>query len=113
MFGQLIASGVMKAAETQYATSPLGYKLSYVLQWIWPVSVIIGIHLAPESPWLLVRKGKMEQARKSPEKVLSLPESEKKDVADMMIKRIRMTIEKEKMKTSTLRIFSGQYGVKY
>lgn len=101
VFGQLIASGVMKASQQQYAASSLGYKLPFALQWIWPVPLIVGIYLAPESPWWLIRKGKMEQARNSTERVLSLPAPEKEDMAGIMVKKIRMTIEKEKMKTST------------
>lgn len=34
------------------------------MQWIWPVPLIIGIALAPESPWWLVRKGRKEDAKK-------------------------------------------------
>jgi SP family general alpha glucoside:H+ symporter-like MFS transporter len=34
-------------------------------QWIWPVPIIIGVLFAPESPWWLVRRGRIEDAKKS------------------------------------------------
>jgi SP family general alpha glucoside:H+ symporter-like MFS transporter len=40
-------------------------RVPFALQWMWPVPLIIGISLAPESPWWLVRKGRHEDARKS------------------------------------------------
>lgn len=39
------------------------YRIPYALQWIWPVPLIIGIFLAPESPWWLVRKERYEEAK--------------------------------------------------
>lgn len=32
---------------------------------MWPVPLIIGILFAPESPWWLVRKGRLEDAKRS------------------------------------------------
>jgi len=42
-----------------------GYRIPFALQWIWPVPLIVGCILAPESPWWLVRKGRTEDAIKS------------------------------------------------
>ncbi|KAI7002333.1 sugar porter family MFS transporter [Hortaea werneckii] len=49
VIGQFLSSAVLKGVSGQ--TGPLGYKIPYGLQWIWPVPLIIGIALAPESPW--------------------------------------------------------------
>jgi SP family general alpha glucoside:H+ symporter-like MFS transporter len=38
-------------------------------QWIWPVPLIIIAFLAPESPWWLVRKGRIPEARRSLERL--------------------------------------------
>ena len=35
------------------------------MQWVWPPFLIAGIFFAPESPWWLVRKGRMEDAKRS------------------------------------------------
>lgn len=37
----------------------------YAIQWVWPVPIIVGVFLAPESPWWLVRKGRVEDAKKA------------------------------------------------
>ena len=35
------------------------------LQWIWPIPLILVSFFAPESPWWLVRKGRIEEARQN------------------------------------------------
>ncbi|KAK7449921.1 hypothetical protein CaCOL14_010142 [Colletotrichum acutatum] len=63
VIGQLIASGVLRGVITR--TDEWGYKIPFALQWMWPVPLIIGIFFAPESPWWLIRKERLDDARKS------------------------------------------------
>ncbi|GJC83303.1 general alpha-glucoside permease [Colletotrichum liriopes] len=63
VMGQLIASGVLRAMIQR--TDEWGYKIPFALQWMWPIPLIIGIFLAPESPWWLVRKERLEDAKAS------------------------------------------------
>lgn len=63
VMGQFIGSGVMRAMLTR--TDKWGYKIPFALQWVWPIPLIIGIYLAPESPWWLVRRGRIDDAKKS------------------------------------------------
>jgi SP family general alpha glucoside:H+ symporter-like MFS transporter len=36
-----------------------------MLQWVWPIPLLIGVYFAPESPWNSVRRGKLDEAKAS------------------------------------------------
>ncbi|KAB8227423.1 hypothetical protein ETB97_009443 [Aspergillus alliaceus] len=61
--GQLIGIGVIKAMINR--DDEWAYRIPYGLQWMWPLPLLIGIFLAPESPWWLVRKGKTQEAKRA------------------------------------------------
>ncbi|KAK7995353.1 hypothetical protein PG990_014126 [Apiospora arundinis] len=61
--GQEIGIGVIMG--NLWRTDEWAYRIPYALQWMWPVPLIVGIYFAPESPWWLVRKGKLEDAKRS------------------------------------------------
>ncbi|KAF7330070.1 MFS general substrate transporter [Mycena kentingensis (nom. inval.)] len=61
--GQVIGIGVIKSQLGR--TDQWAYRIPYALQWMWPPILFIGIYFAPESPWWLVRRGRLEDARKS------------------------------------------------
>ncbi|KAM0279953.1 hypothetical protein ACHAQK_002146 [Fusarium lateritium] len=63
IIGQLISAGVLKGLSTR--TDEWGYKIPFALQWIWPVFLIPLIWMSPESPWYLVRMGRLEEAEES------------------------------------------------
>ncbi|KAL3476210.1 general substrate transporter [Aspergillus californicus] len=60
VLGQLIASGVLKGLMTR--TDQWAYRIPFAIQWVWPVPIFIGVYLAPESPWWLIRKDRREDA---------------------------------------------------
>ncbi|KAF9893863.1 hypothetical protein FE257_010033 [Aspergillus nanangensis] len=68
--GQLIGVGVITSMIDRQ--DEWAYRIPYGLQWMWPLPLFIGIFLAPESPWWLVRKGKTEEAKKSLLRLTSL-----------------------------------------
>ncbi|KZL84062.1 maltose permease mal61 [Colletotrichum incanum] len=43
----------------------LGWKVPYAVQWVWVVPLFIVGFCCPESPWYLIRKGRIEDAEKS------------------------------------------------
>ncbi|KAI6780334.1 Maltose permease-like protein [Emericellopsis cladophorae] len=61
--GQLIGVGVIYSMLDR--TDQWAYRIPYGLQWMWPLPLAIGIFCAPESPWWLVRKGRVDDAKKS------------------------------------------------
>ena len=56
-----------------------------------------GIFFAPESPWFLVRKGRLEQAKHALERLLSQSEHipDKSIISQSMLTKIQMTIKEE------------------
>ena len=73
--GLFLAAGVVRASIT--VDSQWGWRLPYMLQWIWPVPLFLAALAGPESefiqlnlmtlmigPWWLVRKGRTEDAKK-------------------------------------------------
>ncbi|KNG85211.1 MFS alpha-glucoside transporter [Aspergillus nomiae NRRL 13137] len=69
VLGQLLASGVLKGLANR--TDQWAYRIPFALQWIWPIPIFIGVFLAPESPWWLVRKDRREDAVKAVKRLTS------------------------------------------
>ena len=63
IIGQFIAAGVL--AGLVHRTDQWGYRIPFAIQWIWPAFLIPILTFAPESPWHLVRVGRLEEAERS------------------------------------------------
>ncbi|KAK5087458.1 hypothetical protein LTR70_009195 [Exophiala xenobiotica] len=63
IIGQFISAGVLRGCV--HIRGPWGYRIPYALQWFWPIWLIPLIWFAPESPWHLVRKNRLEEAERS------------------------------------------------
>ena len=107
VMGQLIAAGVLRgflARSDQWA-----YRVPFMIQWIWPLPILVGSIFAPESPWWLVRRGRLEDAKAS---LLALT-SKKSDVpfnVDDTVAMMKQTTELELAMaegTSYLACFKG------
>lgn len=59
--GQFLASGILRGLINR--PDEWAYRIPFALQWIWPTPVLIACWFAPESPWFLVRKDRIEEAR--------------------------------------------------
>ncbi|KAL1878535.1 hypothetical protein VTK73DRAFT_7876 [Phialemonium thermophilum] len=61
--GQFIAAGVLEGLIDR--PDQWSYRIPFAIQWIWPVPLIVGCFLMPESPWYLVRRDRLEDAKHS------------------------------------------------
>ncbi|KAG9496179.1 hypothetical protein J7337_012760 [Fusarium musae] len=73
VMGKMISFGVL-TSMLKYPTE-WSYRIPFAIQWGWPPFMIVAIYLAPESPWWLVRKGRIEQAEKSLRRLCCAPDS--------------------------------------
>lgn len=105
--GQVIGIGVIKSMLGR--TDQWAYRIPYALQWMWPVPLLIGIFMAPESPWWLVRKGRTEEAKKSLLRLTSLNRETDFDADETISMMVHTTALEEKITTgaSYLDCFRG------
>lgn len=103
-----IGSIIVGAVTYHYNTydSVNAYKIPIALQWMFPTPLMILIFIAPESPWWLVRKGRLEEAAKAAQRLgrksmISNPQ----ETVDMMRRVINM--EASAKKPGFLELFKG------
>ncbi|EEH49168.2 uncharacterized protein PADG_05247 [Paracoccidioides brasiliensis Pb18] len=63
VIGQFTANGI--SAATHGLDNHWAYSAPFATQWFWPAVILAGLFFAPESPWWLVRKGRLEDAENS------------------------------------------------
>ncbi|KAF2093605.1 sugar transporter [Rhizodiscina lignyota] len=93
VFGQLCGSGVLRAMLLR--NDQWAYRIPFGLQWMWPVPLIIGISFAPESPWWLVRKNRLEDAKAALLRLTSVDKDPDFDV-DKTVTLMAVTVAQEK-----------------
>lgn len=98
-FGIVISSGVQRAALAINPESNLGWQLPFMLQWVWPVPLLIGAYFAPESPWNAVRRGNLDQARDSLRRLRQTATTEEDDV-ESILAYIVYTTQREEAETA-------------
>ncbi|KAH9836017.1 general alpha-glucoside permease-like [Teratosphaeria destructans] len=92
VIGQLIANGII--AGTSKLDSHWAYSAPFAAQWFWPLIILVGCPFAPESPWWLVRKGRLEDAEKSLRQLASVNVDVKPTLA-MIVETDRLEQELE------------------
>lgn len=93
VIGGLLSTGILTGLmknETQW-----GYRIPFALQWIWPIPIMTATLLAPESPWWLVRQGRVEEAKEAIRKITTPTEGVSFDL-DAHVEMMVVTNEYEK-----------------
>ncbi|PNY26296.1 Uncharacterized protein TCAP_03766 [Tolypocladium capitatum] len=63
VIGQFLSTGVLRGLLSR--PDDWAWRIPYAIQWVFPPPIILGVLFAPESPTWLVKKGRLEDARKS------------------------------------------------
>lgn len=63
VIGQLVAAGVLQGLVDN--TTIWAFRIPFGIQWVWPVPLFILALFAPDSPWWLVRRGRLTDAGRS------------------------------------------------
>lgn len=93
--GQEIGIGVIMG--NLWRTDEWAYRIPYALQWMWPVPLLIGIYLAPESPWWLVRREKLDEAKKALLRLTSLDKETGFDADETIAMMVHTTALEQKI----------------
>lgn len=100
--GILLSSGVIRAVAG--LEGDLGWRLPFIIQWVWPLPLLIGAYVAPESPWNSVRRGKNDEARRNLIRLYGdMPEREQR--VEQTLAYITYTTEIEKAETADASFF--------
>lgn len=69
VIGQFVAAGVLEGLVNN--TTQWAYRVPFAVQWAWPLPLFVLALLAPDSPWWLIRKGRVGDAEKSLQRLSS------------------------------------------
>ncbi|KAL2869032.1 putative MFS maltose transporter [Aspergillus lucknowensis] len=102
--GSIIVGGI--TYHYQSKPDPSAYRMPIALQWMFPTPLAILLFIAPESPWWLVRQGRLAEAEKSIKRLGRASANENPaDTVAMMRRTIEL--EKTQKKPSLIELWKG------
>ncbi|KAL4978267.1 general substrate transporter [Aspergillus desertorum] len=102
--GSIIVGGI----TYHYQSKPdsTAYRIPIALQWMFPTPLAILLFIAPESPWWLVRKGRLAEAEKAVKRLGRRSANENPADAVAMMRRT-IELEKTEKKPSLIELWKG------
>jgi SP family general alpha glucoside:H+ symporter-like MFS transporter len=82
--GQFISFGVL-AALTNREHDPWSWRIPIAVQWVWPAIIFPLVLFAPESPWWLVRRGRIQEAENQIMRLSNVDNAGAKQAVALMI----------------------------
>lgn len=93
--GQFIGAGVLQGLLSR--DNQWSYRIPFAIQWVYPVPLFFICLVMPESPWWLVRQGRLGQAEKVVKRVTTgVPNENAKQIVAMMVHTNHLEAEIEK-----------------
>ena len=89
--GQFIAAGVLQGLVTN--TTQWAYRVPFAVQWAWPLPLMILCFFCPESPWFLVRKDRLDDARRTLKRLGSPSEEATSGTVAMLLHTVKIENE--------------------
>lgn len=80
--GLLLSAGIQEAFSSW--TDDWAYRIPFAIQWAWPVPLICILWFTPESPWLLLRNGRKDEAEQVLRRLAIADEDSLKSTIAMM-----------------------------
>jgi SP family general alpha glucoside:H+ symporter-like MFS transporter len=103
--GQLLSAAILKALVNN--KTEWSYRVPFAIQWVWVIPLLIGGYLCPESPWFLVRAGRLDEAEHSLRRLAQKnSNTDYKAQIALMVHTTRLE-EEEKLGTSYFDCFRG------
>ncbi|EGW32148.1 maltose permease [Spathaspora passalidarum NRRL Y-27907] len=104
--GQFIAAGVLQGLVG--LDSKWSYKIPYALQWMWVVPLFVLTYFAPDSPWYLIRKGRISDAEHAIKRLGSKRIAHKaKDSLALMIRTNEIEVQQDRKNREELGGWKG------
>ncbi|CAK7206760.1 hypothetical protein SEUCBS139899_009566 [Sporothrix eucalyptigena] len=81
--GQLVANSILDSLNTR--KDQWAWRIPVAVQWAWPVLIVPLVVFCPESPWWLVRQGRLQEAEHSFKRLSSATPSEAQAAIALMV----------------------------